>query len=131
MFCPKCDKHYGSEYNVCPECGSPLRKETSDFDNPVVNPTYNGVVVQDKSVTYILLSVAMLFCCSPLAGIVALILSIIGSSNFKKGDYEGAESMWKASKITLWVGVGLCILSIVLSVLFVGGSIMTMFSELM
>ena len=131
MFCPRCDKHFGNEYNVCPECGSPLRKETSDIENTVNNQVFNGNVVEDKSVTYIILSVAMLFCCSPLAGIVSLILSIIGSTNFKSGDYDGAAGMWKAAKITLWIGLGLTVLASILSVVLVGGSIFAAFESLM
>lgn len=126
MYCEKCNKHFGREYVVCPDCGAVLRDEgdfqnKTDFQNQT--DSQNPTVVEDKSVTYILLSVAMLFCCSPIAGIVALVLSIIASNNFKRGDYDGAIDMWKATKITLWVGVGLFVASFIFSVLVFGGSL--------
>lgn len=130
MYCPRCDKHFGDEYIVCPECGDTLRQETNNFETPVSNPTFNGQVVEDKGVMYIILSVLELFCCSPLAGIVALVLAIIGSSNFKNGDYAGAANMWKYTKITLWIGLGLSVLITILSLVLGIGSIMTLFSSL-
>lgn len=120
MYCEKCNKHFGQEYVVCPDCGAVLREE-GDIQNQT--DSQNPTIIEDKSVTYILLSVAMMFCCSPIAGIVALVLSIIASNNLKRGDYNGAIDMWKAAKITLWVGVGLFVASVIFSIFIFGGSL--------
>jgi len=130
MYCPRCDKHFGDEYVVCPECGDVLRQESNNFETPVHNQTFNGQVVENKGTTYIILSILELLCCSPIAGIVALVLAIIGNSNFNKGDYDGAANMWKYTKITLWIGVGLAVVSIILSFVLGVGSIMAVVSNL-
>lgn len=129
MYCPRCDKHFGEEYVVCPECGDTLRQETNNFETPV-NNTFNGQVVEDKSVMFIILSVLQLFCCNTITGIIGLVLAIIGTSNFKKGDYAGAAQMWKYTKITLWIGVAISIVVTILSFVFVGSSIAAVFSNL-
>lgn len=130
MYCPRCDKHFGEEYIVCPECGDTLRQESNNFETPVQNQTFNGQVVENKATTFIVLSILELLCCNLVAGIIALVFAILGNSNFGKGDYEGAANMWKYSKITLWIGVGLAVASIIVSTVLIGGSISAALSSL-
>lgn len=102
MFCYKCGKKCEESAVVCPECGTVLENKTQEVK-------HNPNIVEDQTVLYIILSVISLFCCNQIAGIISLIFSIMASSDYKCGNYAGAQEKWKICKITLWIGVGLVV----------------------
>lgn len=129
MYCRNCNKHFGKEYVVCPECGEILEEEvranpeTHDdddfgfFEDEIV-PVWHGDAPPDRSGLYITLSILQLLFCNMITGIVSLIFAAKGSSNYSDGNYEAALKNWKTAKIALWIGVGLFVASIVFMIVF-------------
>lgn len=123
MYCYKCGHKCEDGVLVCPECGTVLEnkeKETKDI------PT----IPEDKTVVYIILSIVLLFFCNQIAGIISLILSILASSDYNKGDYKSAEEKWRISKITLLVGLGLMIGTLLLVFAIWGAAVFGMFAAI-
>ena len=123
MYCYKCGHKCEDGVLVCPECGTVLEnkeKETKDI------PT----IPEDKTVVYIILSIVSLFFCNQIAGIISLILSILASSDYNKGDYKSAEEKWRISKITLLVGLGLMIGTLLLVFAIWGAAVFGMFAAI-
>jgi hypothetical protein len=69
-------------------------------------------------VLYLVLSIIEVFCCSPLAGIIALIFVILGNSDYKRADTVNAQQKFKIAKIILIVGVVLALICTCSSVVF-------------
>ncbi|MCR4746634.1 MAG: CD225/dispanin family protein [Lachnospiraceae bacterium] len=68
-----------------------------------------------KFTTYMVLSILSCCCCNGIFGLVAMIITIIGNGNYKKGEpYEGN---FKAAKIILIVGLVLGILGSIISMI--------------
>ncbi len=62
------------------------------------------------------LSIAEMLCCSPLFGLIALIMVIIENSKFKAGDDAESEKLSKIATILLIVGA---VLSVVVLIIYV------------
>lgn len=103
MFCYKCGHKCDETQLVCPECGTTLERKTKDTQH---NP---HAEIEDQSVLYIVLSALSLFFCNQITGIIALIFSILGTTDYNRGDYGAAKEKWKICKITLWIGLGITI----------------------
>lgn len=123
MYCYKCGHKCEENVAVCPECGTVLEnKEKEIKDMPLVP--------EDKTVVYVILSIVSLFFCNQIAGIISLILSILASSDYNKGDYKSAEEKWRISKITLLIGLGLMIGSLLLVFAIWGAAVFGMFAAI-
>lgn len=123
MYCYKCGHKCEDGVLVCPECGTVLEnKEKEVKDIPTIP--------EDKTVVYIILSIVSLFFCNQIAGIISLILSILASSDYNKGDYKSAEEKWRISKITLLVGLGLMIGTLLLVFAIWGAAVFGMFAAI-
>ena len=123
MYCYKCGHKCEDGVLVCPECGTVLEnKEKEAKDIPTIP--------EDKTVVYIILSIVSLFFCNQIAGIISLILSILASSDYNKGDYKSAEEKWRISKITLLVGLGLMIGTLLLVFAIWGAAVFGMFAAI-
>ena len=123
MYCYKCGHKCEDGVLVCPECGTVLEnKEKEVKDIPTIP--------EDKTVVYIILSIVSLFFCNQIAGIISLILSILASSDYNKGDYKSAEEKWRISKITLLIGLGLMIGTLLLVFAIWGAAVFGMFAAI-
>ena len=87
----------------------------------ITNKPNNGTI-PPKPNNYLVLSIISLLL-SCLFGIVALVFSLLSDSDYKKGDYKGADDKAKVAKIVAIIGIvlgGLCwvfnILSFVLAI---------------
>ena len=121
MLCTRCNKHFGDEYVVCPECGDVLRKETDQFQEQMQYSNPHGESpIPDSSILYIVLSILSFFCCNQITGVIAAVLSFMAMSDYNRGFYSEAAKKWKAAKITLLVGVALVIAIVVIYMIFIG-----------
>ena len=81
----------------------------------------------NHTLNLVLAILATLFCCLPL-GIVAIVFAAIGMSRQGSGDFAGAESAARVSRICIWVSVGLSlavwIIYLVVFVLILGAAVL-------
>ena len=123
MYCYKCGHKCEDGVLVCPECGTVLENKEKEIKDIPTIP-------EDKTVVYIILSIVSLFFCNQIAGIISLILSILASSDYNKGDYKSAEEKWRISKITLLIGLGLMIGTLLLVFAIWGAAVFGMFAAI-
>lgn len=71
----------------------------------------------NHTLNLILAILVTVFCCLPL-GIVAIVFAAIAMSREGSGDYAGAESAARTSRIFIWVSFGLGLAVIIIYVLF-------------
>jgi len=80
-------------------------------EQPYGQPMYNGEPPKNKFVSHLVLSIIEIIF-STVCGIISLIFTIQGNSAYEARDYEKAAKKYKASNITLIIGLILSIIVI-------------------
>jgi len=137
MFCGNCGASVEEGFNNCPNCGAPMKSSvTNQFDagstefsstNPFSSNTdFNNAnyyqqpsnTSEVKTTSYLVFSILELFCVNFLTGLIGLILYFVKlKPSVERGDMEAVKSSKKSIKITLWIGVGLYVLGIIMMLL--------------
>ena len=90
-------------------------------NNMHTNPQNNNIAVDHPKFVYTLVfSILMLLCCNQIGGIIALIFSIMGNSEWKSGRFEESEKNFKYARIALIAGILLTIAIIIFYGIFYG-----------
>lgn len=84
-----------------------------------------------KFTSTLIFAVIELMCCNTLTGIIALILAIIGDSDWKKGRPIDADEKFKGAKIALIVGLILGIFAYITIACIYGVGILAAIAESM
>lgn len=141
MNCSKCGAPLPETTTFCPYCGAASdRAQPQNVENgpqpyyPAQSPDWQQNNYQPPSpyqgyapppppggapsfVLHLVLSILMtLFCCLPL-GIPAIVFAAMINSRIQEQNYEAAQKAARSCRICLWIGLGLGILTIILSLL--------------
>ena len=82
-----------------------------------------------KFTSMLILAILELLCCNQLTGIIALILIIIGDSDWKSGRPIDADGKFKGAKIALIIGVVLGLIAYIAIACFYGVAIFAAIAE--
>lgn len=92
--------------------------------NPYASPNqtgpFQGGQPPVKVPDYLVWSIAMALCCSPICGILGIVFSIMANNEKQKGNYDLALKNANYAKISLTVGVALAVVVIVFYAILIG-----------
>jgi hypothetical protein len=109
VYCTKCGTERGNA-TVCPNCGhAAVAAQAYAPAAPIPN--------------YLVQSLLVTFCCCMPFGIVALIFAAQVNSKLAAGDVAGAQSASKNARMFCWIGFGLTLILLILSLAFNGAGI--------
>ncbi|MDD3242917.1 MAG: zinc-ribbon domain-containing protein [Eubacteriales bacterium] len=133
-YCTKCGSGNEDQAMFCANCGQAFEQPAAEqpvveqpvVEQPVEAPAYTeaqpAAVVNDPNAKnpatlWMILNIVLtvLCCCSNVAAIVGIVFGAIGMSSFNKGNLEDAEAKTKIAKIMFFVGLGLGVLSFIIS----------------
>ncbi|MGI8786825.1 MAG: DUF4190 domain-containing protein [Pyrinomonadaceae bacterium] len=134
--CPNCQQPNPTEAAFCLNCAAPLPPSPPPSSNQQANqqwnqPNFGGQQAQQnfaappqansgkasqRAVIAVVLTVAGLFCCGPLAGIPAAIVGWMEMDAIKKGQSPPA-GMWMA-QVGLWGGIIVSIITSIGGIIF-------------
>lgn len=126
MFCKNCGAEMPEDAKFCGNCGMEVKKEepvqeapAQEEPSPFASQPLPHNIPGISPMAWIVLSVLeIIFCCSAIPGIVGLIFSIMAETKKNQGNFAEAEGNLKVAKIACWVGVGLFVVSLVISTVF-------------
>lgn len=142
MNCPNCGTSNLDNATICVNCGRALTAAgggaaaaSSYTPPPPPAGAYGGggtgpVTGGGPQIpNYLVQSILVTLCCCLPLGIVAIIFSAQVNSKLAQGDYAGAQEASNKAKMFAWIGFGLGIVAIILSMIFNGAVFMQAIRE--
>jgi uncharacterized membrane protein YvbJ len=132
--CPNCGTNNLDNASVCVNCGRSLMSGTPSYTPPPPHtPSYGspapGPAMGTQIPNYLVQSILVTLCCCLPLGVVAIIFSAQVNSKLAAGDVAGAREASNKAKMFAWLGFGIGIVVIIISMILNGAMFMQAFRE--
>ena len=129
MNCPNCGTSNLDNASICVNCGRTLGAASY---TPPPPPAFGGgapIPAGPQIPNYLVQSILVTLCCCLPLGVVAIIFSAQVNSKLAQGDYAGAQEASRKAKMFVWIGFGLGLVAILISLLTNGAMFMQAIRE--
>lgn len=132
--CPNCGTNNLDNASVCVNCGRSLASAAQSYTPPPPHtPSYgspaSGPAMGAQIPNYLVQSIVVTLCCCLPLGVVAIIFSAQVNSKLAAGDVAGAREASNKAKMFAWLGFGIGIVVIIISMILNGAMFMQAFRE--
>jgi hypothetical protein len=149
LNCPNCGTANLDNATLCIHCGRPLTDGASapppppsvqtsytpppppagSYSAPAGNYAAGGGIQPPRIPNYLVQSILITLCCCLPLGIVAIIFAAQVNQKLAAGDIAGAEEASRKAKMFCWIGFGVGLVVIILSMIFNGAMFMNAYRE--
>lgn len=128
--CPNCGTNNLDNASVCVNCGRSLMGAAQSYTPPPPQqPGYGTAAPAAQIPNYLVQSILVTLCCCLPLGVVAIIFSAQVNSKLAAGDIAGAREASDKAKMFAWIGFGIGLVIIILSLIFNGAVFMQAIRE--
>lgn len=115
MICKNCGAVIDEDSRFCGICSAPVTEEKEEASPFASKPIPANMPDRNPTAWIILSVLEILFCLPVIPGVVGLIFGIFAENCRKKQDWEGTASNLKTAKTAVFIGFGIGILGLLIS----------------
>jgi hypothetical protein len=141
--CPNCGTSNLDNASICVNCGRPLSgaaspppppqppPQSASYTPPPPRPaSFGGTPPPTGQIpNYLIQSILVTLCCCLPLGVVAIIFAAQVNQKLAAGDYAGAQEASNKAKMFCWIGFGIGLALIAISLLLNGAVFLQAFRE--